>query len=164
MSAVFSPCRQYRYRLDREIDLASRPSIGTVAFFGVNPSVANETNSDFTVTKWTGFAQRWGYGRFIVGNMFPHVSQDIKGLIFSDEHQRENHRHIRQIIAEADLVVACWGTREKVPARLRPYFDLLMPLLLAEGKPVKYFGPTSSGDPKHVQPLGYDTPLIPVSS
>ena len=39
-------------------------------------------------------------------------------------------------------------------------FDTLMDALLSSGKPVKCFGLTSSGDPKHPLFLDYTTPLV----
>ena len=67
---------------------------------------------------------------------------------------------LAEIIAEADILVPCWGDRNKVPPHLRHHFDALKRLIFASGKPVKIFGLTAGGDPKHPLMLGYDTQLV----
>jgi hypothetical protein len=43
---------------------------------------------------------------------------------------------------------------------MRNDFDTVLAMLQTSGKPVKHFGLTQSGDPKHPLMLGYDTKLI----
>lgn len=157
MSAIISPCGKYRYRLDRRVG-ASGP---TYAFFGVNPSTADASIDDATVRKWIGFTKRWGGSRFIVGNVFAYRSTDVKALAtVEDAFGEDIGDHTSDIISEADILVPCWGNTDKVPPSLRFAFDVLMDALLSSGKPVKCFGATASGDPKHPLMLGYATPLI----
>lgn len=133
----------------------------TYAFFGVNPSTADATLDDATVRKWIGFVKRWGGRRFIVGNVFAYRSTDVKGLMQADDPiGPENRRHLQQIVAEADVLVPCWGDTKKVTGPLRHAFGHALVELLYTGKPVKHFGLTAGGDPKHPLMLGYDTPLI----
>lgn len=155
-SAVFCPQRLYRYRLDRFVQ-----ELGLVfAYFGVNGSTAGEEEEDQTTRKWFGFTLRNGGRKYIAGNPFARTATDVKKLAtFADPVGPENARHLREIIAEADILVPCWGSREKIPPRLRGHFDALRDQLFASGKPVKTFGFTASGDPKHPLMLGYDTPL-----
>ena len=68
--------------------------------------------------------------------------------------------HTTDIINEADILVPCWGKTAKVPPSLQFAFDVLMDALLSSGKPVKCFGLTASGDPRHPLMLGYSTPLV----
>ena len=56
MSAVLSPCGQYRFRLERTISMEGP----VYAFFGINPSTADANLDDATVRKWIGFCKRWG--------------------------------------------------------------------------------------------------------
>lgn len=58
------------------------------------------------------------------------------------------------------ILVPCWGDRGKVPPHLRHHFDALKRLIFASTKPVKIFGLTAGGDPKHPLMLGYDTQLV----
>lgn len=157
MSAIISPCGQYRYRLDRTIATTSGP---VYAFFGVNPSTTDASLDDATVRKWKGFCRRWGVGRFVVGNVFAFRATDVKDLaLVDDPFGPEIGEHTTNIIAEADVLIPCWGNTTKVPPRLRFAFDVLPDTLLASGKPVQHFGLTASGDPKHPLMLGYDTAL-----
>jgi hypothetical protein len=73
----------------------------------------------------------------------------------------ENARYLAEIIAEADVLIPCWGNRDKVPRPLRHHFDTLKELLFASGKPVRIFGLTNGGDPRHPLMLAYDTPIVP---
>ncbi|AFQ48274.1 DUF1643 domain-containing protein [Burkholderia cepacia] len=157
MSAIISRCCRYRYRLEREI----APAGFVVAFFGVNPSRADASVRDQSDLKWTGFAARWGARKYIAGNSFALRSPNVRDLAaVVDPIGPENDKHLAQIIADADLLVPCWGDRGKLPKPLRPRLDAVAAMLFASGKPVKVFGLTSKGDPKHPLMLGYDTPLI----
>jgi hypothetical protein len=157
MLAIFSECGMYRYRLERKIGGALK----TVAFIGINPSTANEQENDRTVTRMLGFAQSIGAGKVIVANVFSLVSTDINGLkrdipLRGDEHDF----HFRRIISDADILIPCWGSRDKLKARNGKFLDDCMNLLLSTGKPVLCFGKTKSGkDPLHPQRLPSGTKL-----
>jgi hypothetical protein len=158
LSAIFSTCGTWRYRLDRDCGL-----LGSLvyAYFGVNCSKAGSEKNDQTVGKWIGFTTRNDGHRLIVGNPFTYVATDVRDLAgAADPIGPENDRYLAEIIAEADVLVPCWGNRNKLPPRLRPRLDWLRDLIFAAGKPVKILGLTASGDPKHPLMLGYDTPLV----
>lgn len=164
MSAVISPCGLYRTRLEREI-----AEVGIViAFFGVNPSTAGPEIEDQTTMKWRGFAVRNGARKYIAGNPFAYRATDVGELAkAADPVGPDNDVHIGEIIRDADILVPCWGNRTKLPRSLHHHLDLLARRLRSSGKPVKVFGFTASGDPKHPLMLGYDTPLVdwqPVSA
>lgn len=158
MSAVISSCGEYRYRLERDVD----PLLGgpVYAFFGVNPSTADASLDDATVRKWRGFVSRWGGSRFIVGNVFAYRATDVRELATCDDPVgRENIDHLTQIVADADILVPCWGNVEKVPYTLRRHFQWTLKGLLDAGKPVMSFGRSKGGHPPHPLMLGYDTAL-----
>lgn len=157
MAAILSPCGVYRYRLEREV-----ADVGlTYAFFGVNPSTADAETDDATVRKWRGFCERWGAKRFIVGNVFAYRATDVGELSRAlDPVGPENRTHQRDIIQEADVLVPCWGAREKVKDVSRIPFTWLIKDLTESGKPLKCFGLTKGGDPKHPLMLGYSTELV----
>ncbi|MFM0503899.1 DUF1643 domain-containing protein [Paraburkholderia caffeinilytica] len=160
MSAIISPCGKFRFRLERNVMFTGGP---TYAFFGVNPSTADASIDDATVRKWIGFVKRWGGRRFIVGNVSAYRATDVKKLadvLITTSQWHENLNHIGQIIAEADVLVPCWGNRSKAPRHLHNEFDMVLAMLRTSGKPVKHFGLTASGDPKHPLMLGYDTQLM----
>lgn len=111
--------------------------------------------------KWRGFAFRMSARKYIAGNPFAFRATDVRALSrAADPVGPENEQHIRQIVADADLLVPCWGNRSKLPLALRPRLGALTRVLLASGKPVHVFGLTKSGDPLHPLMLGYDTQLV----
>ena len=155
--AVLSPCGTWRYRLDRIV----QDSGVVFAYFGVNGSTATADEDDATVRKWIGFTRINGGRRFIVGNAFGYRATDVRQLAkCADPIGPENDRYLSEIIAEADVLVPCWGNQSKVPAHLRTRFWKLKRTLFAAGKPVKVFGFSKSGDPLHPLMLGYNTPLV----
>lgn len=156
-SAIISPCGTWRYRLDREVQ-----ADGIVYLFcGVNGSTATEIEEDQTTRKWRGFTLRNGGRAYIAINPFAFRATDVRELATAaDPVGPENAKYIEAAIDEADILVPCWGNTKKVPPSLRYCFDRMLQLFDASGKPIKVFGFTQSGDPKHVLMLGYDTPLV----
>lgn len=158
MSAILSGCKKYRYKLGREVDPFKET---TIAYFGVNPSTAEASIDDATVRKWRGFAERNNAKRFIVGNVFAYRATDVKELSKTlNPIGLENDKYLNYIIAEADMLIPCWGSRTKLPKHLRCELDRVMQLLKDSGKPIFCLGTTISGDPKHPLTLGYNTKLI----
>jgi len=157
-SAWLSECEKYRYTLSR----AWRDDGLLYAFFGINPSIADANIDDATVRKWIGFTDRNGGRGFIVGNVFAYRATDVKELAKCEDPVggEANLGHINTIIKKADILVPCWGNTSKVSAPLRHNISSLMINLLESGKPIKIFGKTKSGDPKHPLMLGYSTPLV----
>lgn len=160
MTAIFSDCGNYRYRLERVIDTAGEGKV--FAFFGINPSTADATTDDATISKMTGFATRAGAGRIIVGNVFSLISTDINGLrkglpLRGNEHDK----HFQQIINDADILIPCWGSRNKLAQEFRSSLDECMEILMSSQKPVRCFGKTKgTGDPCHPLMLAYSTKII----
>lgn len=160
-SAILSDCGLYRYRLDRDV-CAQFEGSKVIAYFGINPSTADALINDQTVRKWIGFTLANGGHRFIAGNVFGYRSKDVKVLALQDDpFGPEWLGHLNAIIAEADILVPCWGRLNKTPKSLRGAPAQLMESLLRSGKPVLHFGKTQCGQPKHPQMLAYATPLTP---
>lgn len=159
MSAIISPCGLYRYRLDRLV----RP-IGpgpVVALIGVNPSTAGAVENDQTIRKDLGFGERLGWSRIIKANKFAFRSADVTMLKFvSDPIGPENDRYLREIFAEADLLVPCWGPLRKLPRPLRNQWQRVSQLMSESSKPVMCFGTAEDGQPLHTLTLSYATPLV----
>lgn len=160
-SAIISNCGTYRYRLDRHLS-----DVGpTYAFFGINPSTADASIDDATVRKWRGFCERLHVGHFIVGNVFAYRATDIKKLAEVDKpFGSEWCKNINSIIKQADVLVPCWGSLNKLPKRLRPVPDLFLKVLQKTGKPLMCWGLTKCGQPKHPLMLSYKTQLIDMAN
>lgn len=163
MSAIISPCGQYRYRLERDCSMPFEGGL-IFAYFGINPSTADATEDDATVRKWRGFTLRNGGHRFIVGNVFSYRATDVRALAHISAPRGPDHAmHLQKIIDAADVLVPCWGDSRKVPAILRQTIHETLTQLVASGKPVLHFGKTGGGDPLHPLMLSYSTPLTPWS-
>lgn len=158
--ALFSACGKYRWYLGRVIpDAQAEGSV--LAFIPVNPSVAGEIKNDPSVRKMMGFAQRNGAARIMVWNPFAMVATDVRELRSAiDPIGPENMAHLDAVIAEATILIPCWGNRGKLHKRLHPHLDRVRDILFASGKPVQALGITKSGDPTHPLMLGYHTPLM----
>lgn len=156
-AAILSPCGTYRFRLDRHVGAGDT----VAAVIGVNPSTADAVRNDHTVSKWRGFGMRSGWRRFIVGNVFAYRAADVRALKqVSDPFGPDYHKVMDEIVAEADVLIPCWGDRKKLPTVLRPHLDTMLARLRATGKPVMCWGVTAGGDPLHPLTLAYATPLV----
>ncbi|MFV8818809.1 DUF1643 domain-containing protein [Haliea sp. E17] len=104
--AAFSRCRHYRYALWRTWD-ARRPY---AMIIGLNPSTADATHNDPTVTRCIGFARDWGYGGLYVLNLFA-----FRATLPADLKREPrpvgpaNTRWLKKIGRDAGIVVAAWG-------------------------------------------------------
>lgn len=111
-SAIFSPCRTWRYTLHRH--WWTDPPGLKVAFIGLNPSTADETQDDPTVRRCLGYAKRWGFNGMFMLNIFALRSTDPKALYrvpLRDAIGPENEQNIIQVVQkpEVSLVIGCWG-------------------------------------------------------
>lgn len=106
MGAVLSPDEQYRYYLWRKWD-DGRP---TIAWLMANPSTADGFSSDSTINRVYGYSDRWGYGSFVVANLFAYRSDDPNDLDSVDNPiGPRNDEILQNLTSMADLVVGAWG-------------------------------------------------------
>lgn len=149
---------EYRYQLHRAFPLMEEGA--RYMFIGVNPSTADDYADDATVRKWKGFVSRWNGSQFSVGNLFAARATDVRKLTqMLDPIGPSNDDYLRAMMECAHIIVPCWGSRFKIPERLRIRIDAVTDLIKASGKTTRCFGRTNRGDPKHPLMLGYDTTL-----
>lgn len=161
MSAIISKCQKYRYRLDREI--VSEPK-KVMAFFGINPSTADASIDDNTLKRLKAIAAENGASALIVGNVFAYRTPNVKELkAIDDPIGFDNAKYLKGIINEADVLVPFWGSKNKLPAKLRPHLAELLDLLMKSDKPIMALGLTTTNDPRHTQGVKSGTPLTPWS-
>ncbi len=107
--ALFSEDRVYRYLLRREIWVQRT----TCLFIMLNPSTADETVNDPTVTRCINFAKYWGFGRLEVCNLFAYRATDPRELYELSRVDAIGHitndAYIQNAIERADRVVCAWG-------------------------------------------------------
>lgn len=105
-TAVFSPCRLYRYTLWRRWDA----SLPYCQFIGLNPSTADETNDDPTIRRCVAFAKAWGSGALCMTNLFAWRDTDPEKMKrVADPIGADNDEWLFRIARDAGLRVAAWG-------------------------------------------------------
>jgi len=158
MSATFSPCGAYRYRLERH-GLAGS---GAVAWIMVNPSTADAKNDDPTIKRVISFTEREGAGWAIVGNKFAYRATDIRDLrTAKDPRGPDNDAHLEQIMRDAPVVIAAWGPLAKLPDHLRRRWRTVADMAERLGVQLMCLGTAQDGQPRHPLMLRADTPLVP---
>ncbi len=119
--ATLSECRRYRFALWRIWD-DSQPY---ALFIGLNPSTADETLDDPTITRCINFAKNWGYGGIYMANLFAYRAtnpNEIYSLI--DPIGVGNDDWLKKLSNEAAMTIAAWGNhglfmgRSKIVANL----------------------------------------------
>lgn len=129
-----------------------------IMFVGLNPSTANETEDDPTVRRCVSFAKRWGYGTVFMCNAFTLVSPDplvLKRLSRYETLYRGTDLTLRVIRRRCQQAIVMWGNSiilardgERRAARVVEMLE-----------PVKCFGLTQAGQPKHPLYLRKDAEL-----
>lgn len=158
--ALFSPCRTYRYRLWRAWD-QEKPRL---VFVMLNPSTADETIPDPTITRCMTRAKRMGYGGLEVVNIFALRSTDPDALyMHRDPVGPENDTHIKAACATAmesdGKVILGWGTHGALYTRGREVRSMLND----EQINTYALALTKEGYPKHPLYVGYNVDPIEVS-
>jgi hypothetical protein len=151
---VFSPDRNYRYLLTRQIDpllyMARGGRTSTVAFCMLNPSTADEVQNDPTVARCVSFARAWGYGALVVLNLFAWRATDPaelyqRRILDWDIIGPDNDAYIESYAAESDLFVCAWGTHGKLDNRGQEVASRLRRMDVR----LHHLGLNADGSPKH---------------
>jgi len=148
--AVFSPCRTWRYTLERRWDDA----LPRALFVLLNPSTADEIQDDPTIRRCINFAKSWGYGSANIVNIFAFRSP-YPGVMKKHEDSvgPENDRYILSEARKADLVILAWG----VHGVWKDRGSEVLFMLGLEGHDPMCLGTTKDGQPKHPLYLRADT-------
>ena len=105
-SAIFSPCKAYRYSLTRAWNLSQK----SILFIGLNPSTADENHNDPTLRRCMYYAFKWGFGGLVMVNLFAYratLPTELKKSKFPLG--KENNQFIINAQKEAGMVLAAWG-------------------------------------------------------
>lgn len=150
-TATLSPCRLYRYRLDRW--WSDRPR---VAFVMLNPSTADETKNDKTITRLIGYARDWNLGGFAVANLFAWRATDPDDMRRAvDPIGPDNDAYILEVARSCCAVIVGWGT----DGAYRNRGQQVAAMLRQNGIQPLAFDVTKDGHPKH--PLYLKRSAIP---
>lgn len=108
--AIKSDCGNYRFSLHR----AWNANLPLRAFLCANPSKADELRYDTTAFKCSNMAVNWGWGGFILLNLYPNYSTDPSGVVHSDNADRLNEEHVRRAFHDMDMIVIACGNGHAV--------------------------------------------------
>lgn len=144
-TALFSPCRTYRYRLTRTWD-GTRPQ---AVFIMLNPSTADAFVEDPTIRRCLGFARTWGCGGLAVLNAFALRATNPRDM---DRHPDpcgpDNDRVIIDTLLTAHgPVVAAWGADRSMVTSKRA--QRLINLIHTGGIEPVALAVTKDGHPRH---------------
>lgn len=124
-------------------------------FIGLNPSKANETDSDNTVTRVRNFSIRWGYGGFYMMNLFAYVSTDPDKLIVCKDNTL-NDSWLSQVRKLCKDVVFAWGNFKIAESRAKE--------VIAMFPDAKALFLNKNGSPRHPLYVPSNIELIPYAS
>ena len=108
-NAIVSNSGTYRYQLQRDLEHDNEL---TCLFIMLNPSTADATKNDPTLRRCMGFAERWGFGRLEVVNLFSLRATDPARLCGRPAQQLygpEHWKHFSRAVKRADRIVCGWG-------------------------------------------------------
>lgn len=148
MTAVISPCGQYRYHL-------TRGDAPRLLFVMLNPSTADAQTDDPTIRRCLGFARRLGYGGIEVANLYALRATKPAALrTHPDPVGPHANAWLMQLAANHRDILCAWGanaTPDRVAAAL--------PFLQAHRSRLWCLGRTAGGQPRHPLMLRADTEL-----
>ena len=169
MTAKFSSCNRYRYKLGRYWD-NTKPR---VIFCLLNPSTADAYKNDPTIRRCINYAIRWQYGGLEILNIFAYRATNPKDMLSSpiDPVGEYNHDAFKQAIKQTrdhfneineyendyynPRVICGWGTHGTHQDQGEHALDWLE----REGATILALDTTKAGLPKH--PLYLKADLLP---
>jgi len=157
-SAVLSDCEKYRYQLTRS--WSDKPNKSFLNIIGLNPSTADASNDDPTITRCINFAKDWGYDGLIMTNLFAIRSKDpeyITECISNgvDPYGLKNNEWVYESINKSDLVLAAWGNGGSINNRGPEMLEFIKGF-----SSVYHLKLTKAGNPSH--PLYLKKTLKPI--
>ena len=152
-SAVYSPCKNYRYSLTRTHFQAKK----SLLFILLNPSTATEIKNDPTIARCQKRAALLGYKGFIICNLFAYRTKSPKIMKnYHDPIGSENNSVIKKNLRLADKVICAWGNHG---THLNQAYEIVK--ILKDMKTQAYhLGLTKSAQPTHPLYIGYNQKLI----
>lgn len=149
--ALLSECGDYRYKLGRVWD----EDKATMLWVMLNPSTANADEDDATIGRCVDFADAWGFGSILVGNVYAFRSTDPAGLCVCNPVGPENYEHLADMARGVSLVVCGWGAT--VPCINAHPIAVRLAMASFHDRATYCLGLTARGAPKHPLYLKSDT-------
>ncbi len=155
--ATFSPDGVFRFRLHR----VWQPRLEQLTWLMLNPSTADAALDDPTIRRCWSFSAAWGYGGFVVGNLFAFRAtdpKDIKRRWLAHEPVRgaDNDYFLEKMCRDRAVVVA-WGNDGLLDGRDKYVLAFITPI----AKSIMCLGVNRNGTPKHPLYMSTKTQLQP---
>jgi len=141
--AKFSPCGNYRYKLWRIWD-EDKPLAMCI---GLNPSTANATKPDPTITNLIKMLKMLGYGGFYMTNLFAWISSKPTDLLSCPDPLGDNDSALAEVQQVCDHVIVCWGNFKEAENRIKEVLPRFPDALC--------FGVNQNGTPAHPLAMMY---------
>lgn len=155
--AIISDCKKYRYILVRQWNM-NKPKIGWIL---LNPSIADATKTDPTLTRLLRRADKEGYGTLMITNLFALISSNPKILRLQDPHEKaigkDNDKYIRYMLREVDTLALGWGIYGSFLDRNLDVKNIIR----EEHRKPMCLNKTNNGEPTHPLFQEYNKKLIP---
>lgn len=143
-AASHSGCGLYRFDLTR--DWTSREHSRRACFVMLNPSTADATKDDPTMTRCRNFARSWGYDGLAIVNLFALRATDPRELRLAiDPVHPGNDRILLARARASGLVVCAWGARGTYLGRAAKVVGMLR----GAGLALHTLRLTKDGHPEH---------------
>ncbi len=159
-TAQFTPDGCHRISLWRSW-AADEEGAGTVLALGLNPSKADADRDDATIRRLVGFAKREGFTSLCVVNLFTRVATDpaeLRALPLAERNHTTSLREFAALLARAQ---EAWPIFGALAADEIEHARTYVTLLLGHRVPMRCFGTTRRGWPRHPVRLANATVLEP---
>lgn len=113
--AKFSECGKYRYYLLREWD-ADKPFAQVI---GLNPSVADASDDDATISALRRLLEPLGYGGFYMTNLFAWISTNPDDLQSQPNPVGDNDIWLGAVRTLCQDVIFAWGSFKQAEWRIK---------------------------------------------
>ena len=155
--AVISEDGRYRYVLTRKTGSSRR----AVNFIMLNPSTANATTDDNTITWCKNFAELEGFGRLYVTNLSPFRATSPRDMLKGGPEPqvvwKRNIGWVLKAASKSDLVILAWGNHGARTDRA----DRVLRVLRHEGHELYCLAITNRRQPRHPRGVSHGDPPVP---
>jgi hypothetical protein len=158
MSAIFSPCKKYRYWLSRQVFSTYGLARSRAVWIMLNPSIAGAIEDDPTIGRVTDFSFQFGFDIFGVVNLFALISpypKALTGEFASLSVGENNNRWITRAVNNADTIICAWGA---FPGAVARGAEVVRQIRKLHRTPM-CLGRNKNGSPKHPLYLPASTKL-----
>lgn len=154
-----SDCGTYRYSLEE-----GPSNMHPLVWIMVNPSTADAIDDDATIRKVRGFTERFGFGRWVVVNLFAFRTRDITACKSAHRQGRaigpNNDQHILKACRDASDIICAWGPKPWAYPRAHGLIQRLRTELVVPPT-FHALGFSQGGAPLHPLFRPYSTTLVP---